>query len=410
MAPAIYAQDSSQRQSSLLALDLDGHMADVVLRLDVPDHLVKDLISVRIPGDGHMARQQHLAHRDGPDVQLVDGHHALHPAEPALQPGGVDLAGRALHQHFEDAAQHPDRGEQHHHREDERADEVDDLPLRLVPDDRPAHHDPDALDGVPEHVEVCAVHVDVPPRLLTSSASRLGTLMLDQRLLNIVIVMMVVVVGCDSDSASMAVLVVMDTALFLLLVVVVGMAIVRIPMAVAMVMRMSMSMAVAVPVVMAQQHGHENVDGQPERRHGEHERPPHVAALADEPHDGLVHQYAGEQPDELDGDEGAEDLHPEEPVRLPRRRLPPGGPEREQRDGERRHVRQEVRRVGQDGQAVRLDAPHHLHRHEYDAEDHRDYQLPHRRRPLPGVLRGVAGVGEVAGCALAELAPCRSRS
>uniref|UniRef100_A0A804PRN8 Uncharacterized protein n=1 Tax=Zea mays TaxID=4577 RepID=A0A804PRN8_MAIZE len=213
-----------------------------------------------------------------------------------------------------------------------------------------------------------------------------------------------------SDSASMAVLVVMDTALFLLLVVVVGMAIVRIPMAVAMVMRMSMSMAVAVPVVMAQQHGHENVDGQPERRHGEHERPPHVAALADEPHDGLVHQYAGEQPDELDGDEGAEDLHPEEPVRLPRRRLPPGGPEREQRDGERRHVRQEVRRVGQDGQAVRLDAPHHLHRHEYDAEDHRDYQLPHRRRPLPGVLRGVAGVGEVAGCALAELAPCRSRS
>ena len=166
---------------ALLTLDLNGDMADVVLFLDVPNDLVKHLISVRILLDGHMARQEHLPHRDSPDVQLMDSNHAFHLKEAALEPGGVDLAGRALHQNLEQVPNHPDCGEQHDHGEDEGAYEVDDLPLGLVPDESPSDHHADALDGVTDHMQISTVYIDVTAARLLSR--------LEQRFLGIILML-----------------------------------------------------------------------------------------------------------------------------------------------------------------------------------------------------------------------------
>jgi hypothetical protein len=46
--------------------------ARAVLCLDVPNDLVKHLISIRILPDGLMASQEHLPHCDSPDVKLMD--------------------------------------------------------------------------------------------------------------------------------------------------------------------------------------------------------------------------------------------------------------------------------------------------------------------------------------------------
>uniref|UniRef100_A0A0A9D5J7 Uncharacterized protein n=1 Tax=Arundo donax TaxID=35708 RepID=A0A0A9D5J7_ARUDO len=151
-------------------------MADVVLRLDVLNDIIKYLISIGIPRNRHMAGQEHLPNSDSPDMQLMDRNHTFHLAEPALEPGGIDLAWRALHQNFNYVAQHPDCGEQYNHRENEGADEINDLPLRLIPDDSTSNHYTNALNGVPKHMQISTVYIDIASRLLSSFGTGLGAL------------------------------------------------------------------------------------------------------------------------------------------------------------------------------------------------------------------------------------------
>ena len=145
----------------VITLHLDRRMANVVTRLQVARDECQNFVVVDVRRDADMAREECFAHGDGPDVQLVHRDHAGQLLEASLHLPSIHLPRRALHEDREDVAQHLDGGEQHEHREQERADEVDHFPLGVIPDRRSTHHHADALDEVAEHVEVCAFDVDV---------------------------------------------------------------------------------------------------------------------------------------------------------------------------------------------------------------------------------------------------------
>ena len=149
-----------------------------------------------------------------------------------------------------------------------------------------------------------------------------------------------------------------------------------------------MTTEVVAMAVMAKHSNHDDVHKESERRHHEHDFAiDRVVAGVDEPAHGLVQEHARHEPDELDGHERAQDLEAEEAIRLDGRRLPARRPDRKQRDGEARDVGEQVRSIGQHGQAVGVQSAHDLNEHEEEAEGRRAAQLARRVRPLGPVCR-----------------------
>jgi hypothetical protein len=158
----------------VVTLHLDRRVANVVTRLQVARDECQNFVVVDVRQDADMAREECFAHGDGPDVQLVHRDHAGQLLEASFHFPSIHLPRRALHEDREDVAQHLDGGEQHEHREQERADEVNHFPLGVIPNRRSTQHHADALDEVAEHVEVCTFDVDVALLAPSVRRGRLG--------------------------------------------------------------------------------------------------------------------------------------------------------------------------------------------------------------------------------------------
>ena len=99
------------------------------------------------------------------------------------------------------------------------------------------------------------------------------------------------------------------------------------------------------PDLLVQREAHDEVEGDADGRRDEHDGRVDVVLAAGEPLDGQVDEDARHHPDEQHRDERAQHLSAVPAEAEPLGRRPVGHPHAEQRDHERRKVRQQVRRV-----------------------------------------------------------------
>ena len=79
----------------LLALNLYGNKANIILPPNIANHLVQHKICICIRCNRYITCQEDHPNSNGPYVQLMNRHHALHFTEALLQPCGVNLPWRA---------------------------------------------------------------------------------------------------------------------------------------------------------------------------------------------------------------------------------------------------------------------------------------------------------------------------
>lgn len=128
-----------------LSLHLNGDGVEVVGGVTSLGHLPQDGLSIHRFIYGHMCGEQGLVHGEGPDVQVVNGCDAFHLQQTSSHLAVLHSRWDTLHQHHQNIFDDGEGGAQDQDGEEEGADRVSDLVLRLEEDDERTDEDADAL-------------------------------------------------------------------------------------------------------------------------------------------------------------------------------------------------------------------------------------------------------------------------